>query len=373
MTYPRLAMLIHGKEGSIEWIRAQGLSSRWPADRLLMLGRSSSRGAIAREWWQQIRRWRPDVLYVLNTAMPGALLAPAWKRLTGKPFILDTGDAVYEMALRSGVTPTWKRPILRYVENAAQREAGAVVVRGTRHREHLLGAGVTNVKVIRDGFVPAARRDPTELPALRERLGLQGYWVLGVLGSLVFSPRLKICYGWDLIEALALLRDLPIRGLIIGDGDGRAWLEKKAEDHKVRGRIVFTGRIPYDTVPLHLSLMDFALSTQTNNLPGQVRTTGKLPEYMATGRFILASRVGEAALLLPEIMLIDYHGEVDHAYPERLASRIRRLVLEPNLMDARHQLPRVAEENCAYPVLARQFEDVVRSLLRTEFNSPTSG
>ena len=38
-------------------------------------------------------------------------------------------------------------------------------------------------------------------------------------------------------------------------------------------RLVFTGRVPYGELPAYLRLMDVALSTQTNNLPGQVRTT----------------------------------------------------------------------------------------------------
>jgi hypothetical protein len=51
--------------------------------------------------------------------------------------------------------------------------------------------------------------------------------------------------------------------------------------------------------------MDICLSTQTNDVVGWVRTTGKLPLYLAAGRYVLASRVGEAARVLPEEMLVD--------------------------------------------------------------------
>jgi hypothetical protein len=125
---------------------------------------------------------------------------------------------------------------------------------------------------------------------------------------------------------------------------------------------VFCGRIPYPEVPLYLRVLDVALSTQTNNLPGRVRTTGKLPEYMAAERFILASRVGEAARLLPEVMLLDYAGAVDAAYPERLATRVREIHHERRQLDARRELPELARRHCAYEVLAARFNEVIASL-----------
>ena len=106
-----------------------------------------------------------------------------------------------------------------------------------------------------------------------------------------------------------------------------------------------------------------ALSTQTNNLPGQVRTTGKLPEYMAAERFVLASRVGEAELLLPDRMLVEYHGEVDAEYPRRLAERLRALCADRSLLEARHALKAVAERHCSYAVLSQQFSRLVASVI----------
>jgi hypothetical protein len=46
---------------------------------------------------------------------------------------------------------------------------------------------------------------------------------------------------------------------------------------------------------------------------------------MASGRFVLCSDVGEARLLLPDIMRIRYDGVKDDSYPLRLAERISYL------------------------------------------------
>jgi glycosyltransferase involved in cell wall biosynthesis len=359
MSEPRVALLVHGGPESVEAARARGLTRNHPPDKVHFLLREGTRANTARDWQRQLRLLKPDLLYVLNTALPGAPLACWWRLLRAVPFVLDTGDVIYEMARRSGITPFWKRPALWFVETAAQRLAHNVVVRGARHEEYLLSRGCPRVALIRDGFHEDAPVDPTRVEELRRQLGLESKFVVGVLGSLIFSPRLKICYGWDLIEALALLAELPAHGLIIGDGDGRAWLEARAHQLGVSDRVTFLGRIPFASVPEHLRLFDLALSTQTNNLPGQVRTTGKLPEYMAAERFILASRVGDAAALLPESMLVDYAGEVDANYPQKLAERVRALWHDRAAMELRHSLRAVAEEHCSYEVLSRKFDAVI--------------
>ncbi len=360
----RLVILVNGTSASIEAVRARELARNRNPEDTLILHRETSRGASADLWHRRINEFRPELLYVINTALPGIGVALRRRTQHGVPYVLDTGDAVFEMARSAGIDPWWRWPLLWAGERVAQRCASHVVVRGSQHRNMLEAQGFRHVSVIRDGFVKHPEVDPGGILALRARLGLKDAFVMGVMGSLVFSPRLGICYGWDLVQALALLRNLPVKGLVIGDGPGRCWLEAQARQHGVADRIVFTGRVDYSQVPVHLQLMDVALSTQTNNIAGQVRTTGKLPEYMAAGRFILASRVGEAALVLPDAMLLDYEGAVDATYPSRLAARIRHLLANPAEMDVRAALPAQAEAWFSYDVLGRAFDQVVDAAVR---------
>jgi glycosyltransferase involved in cell wall biosynthesis len=360
MTAPRVVFLVHGGRDSIELVRAQGLASHHPSDRVHFLCREGPKFQTARAWHAQIKALKPDLLYVINTTLPGLLLAPWWRRKHGLPYIIDTGDVVYEMARSSGSHAAWKLPLLKRLEEQALCNASVVVVRGSEHQSYLRTEGLQHVELIRDGYSPAPEVAAQDVSDLRSQLGLEGRFVAGVMGSLVLSPKLQICYGWDLVQALAHLPDPSIHGLIIGDGPGRPWLEELARRHQVTGRLTFCGRIPYAEVPLYLRLLDVALSTQTNNLAGRVRTTGKLPEYMAAERFILASRVGEATRLLPAEMLLDYEGEVDAGYPQRLAKRLRELCSHRQLLDLRHTLPAIAAEHCAYDVLSRRFSEVVR-------------
>ncbi len=362
MKSPRITLLVHGGPSSIEAIRARGLARRAPPESVRFLLREGGRAATLRAWSRDLRSHPPELLYVLNTALPGVPLA-IWKRLTsGIPYVLDTGDVIQEMARRSGIGAGGRLPLLAIIEQSAWRQADRIVVRGTRHRDYLHARGLP-ATLIRDGYAEDQEVSPARIQALRSQWKLEGRFVVGLMGSLVWSPRLKICYGWDLIRALAELRDLSLSAVIIGDGNGRPWLEAEAQRLGVQDRLIFTGRIAYSDVPAYMRLLDVALSTQTNNLPGQVRTTGKIPEYMAAGCHILASRVGEAELLLPDAMLVPYEGEVDLAYPHRLAERIRGLATHPEQRELRLTLPAIAAATCSYEVLSRDWIAVMNEVL----------
>jgi len=363
MNRPAVTCLVHGGADSIEAVRLRGLSQRVSPGAIRFLYRTPDRRATWSGWAQDLDAFPPDLVYVLNTALPGAPLA-VWKRTFRRlPYVLDTGDVIFEMARRSGIGAGWRLPVLWAVEQLAWRCAHRIVVRGTRHKEYLEARGL-RAALVRDGYAIQQSVSTDSVQSLRTRLGLKGKWVVGLMGSLVWSPRLQICYGWDLIRALPSLRDLPISVLIIGDGNGRQWLESEATRLGVRDLVTFTGRIPYAEVPAHMRLLDVALSTQTNNLPGQVRTTGKVPEYMAAGCFILASKVGEAELLLPPEMVIPFNGEVDTDYPGRLAARIREVLTTPGMLALRGALPERAAAVCSYEVLSREWLAVMNQSLQ---------
>src|SRR2546426_5877660 len=112
MQHPRVAVLVNGSSTSIEAVRARGLTDRHPPDKLLLLYRESRRDVTAFRWTRHLQAFGPDVVYVINTALPGALLACWWRLRRGVPFILDTGDVVAEMARSAGTAPVWKRPCL---------------------------------------------------------------------------------------------------------------------------------------------------------------------------------------------------------------------------------------------------------------------
>jgi glycosyltransferase involved in cell wall biosynthesis len=154
-----------------------------------------------------------------------------------------------------------------------------------------------------------------------------------------------------------------VKGLIIGDGSGLPELKARCVARGLQDRIVFLGRIPYDDLPRYLNLMDICLSTQTNDAAGQVRTTGKLPLYLACGRFVLASDVGEAGRVLPPRMLVPYNGTIDLEYPSRLADRVRSLLKHPGSLQQQAECVAIAQTHFDYDILAASVRQTICKLL----------
>lgn len=310
---------------------------------------------------QSFARWlaaeSPDVLYVLDMALAG-VVAGAWHRTRrGGRLIIDTGDAITALARSGGDRGPLALAATSALERFSLRAADALVVRGSYHREWLAARGVPST-FIPDG-VDLAAFAPQDGAPVRREFGLGDSLVVGLVGSSVWSPALGMAYGWDLVELLALVSDLPIRGLLIGDGSGIDHLRRRASELGVTNRIIFAGRRPTGQLSTLLAACDVCLSTQTNDLPGNVRTTGKLPLYLACGRYVLASEVGEAARVLPGEMLVPYTGTIDREYPARLAARIRVLAANRKRLALGADGVTIARKQFDYDMLTRRVEMVL--------------
>ncbi len=194
---------------------------------------------------------------------------------------------------------------------------------------------------------------------------------VGLVGSCVWNPRTQTCYGSELVDTIALLRDLPVHGVLIGDGSGILVLRDRCRREGIEDRVHFLGRLPYADLPAYLEVIDICLSTQTNDLVGQVRTTGKLPLYLAAGRFVLASNVGEASRVLPPEMLVEFSGSVDPEYPARLAERIRWLEANRTMLSRGAELVRIARQEFDYSVLTARLTNLLREISQASHRTTT--
>ncbi|GAB4419760.1 MAG: hypothetical protein OHK0021_24240 [Bryobacter sp.] len=353
----RLLLLVNGSPGSAMGTRAAAfagyLAGSFAVEQVFRP--EGSKLSAAKEMRAAIAQSKPDLLYVLDMSMAGVAAALIWKVFHGTPVVIDTGDAITALArsakLRgtAGIAATW------LLEEAGLRGANHIVVRGSRHQDLLAERGIS-ATWIPDGFEPELFfPPPAAAPSTTTTIGL--------VGSLIWNGTLEATYGWDLVEMLAALPDLPLRGLVIGDGTGLERLRAHAQARGVAERIEFAGRVPYPKLREQLWCMDLCLSTQTNDLPGQVRTTGKLPLYLACGRFVLASRVGEAARVLPPEMLVDYDGARDLAYPAKLAARFREVWPQrENWHTHGCELARSVAPQFAYPYLGERLAALLKTL-----------
>jgi glycosyltransferase involved in cell wall biosynthesis len=357
----KVAFLVNGEPGGAIGERARAFADRLGGRydvRLVYRSRHRVRSLL--RFLGSLVRLRPALSYVFDMAYSGVAAAVLYRRLAGNRLVIDTGDAITALARSLGRGPLGLR-LTRWLEDVSLAEADLLVVRGSYHREWLARRGVA-AEVIPDG-VDTRTFLPRRADDLRRRYGLEGMLTIGLVGSAVWSERLQLCYGWDLIEVIRLLRDRPVRGVLIGDGSGIPVLKARCREYGIEDRMHFLGRVSFEELPCHLGLIDVCLSTQTDDLVGRVRTTGKLPLYLACGRYVLASRVGEAARLLDDEMLVEYHGTLDPAYPRRLAERLERILEDRSRLDRARPHVELARTTFDYDVLAGKLVGVLDAVL----------
>jgi glycosyltransferase involved in cell wall biosynthesis len=310
---------------------------------------------------QELRRVaRADAVYVIDPGRRG-FPAAAVGSLARRAVVVEVGDpqgALYRALGRGRGAVAAGAAIDRLVA----RRAHALVVRGRgladALRPRIPWAEIPD-GVDLDLFRPGADGE------VRSELGIpEDAFVVGLAGSLAWAPGAGIGYGWDVVECLASVRGENVWGLVVGDGEGRGRLRKRADELGVGGRLILPGRVPHENVPRYLCAMDVCISTQTNDAVGRGRTTAKLPEYLACDRFVLATRVGAAADVLPREMLLPYEGQADRGHPARLARRVVELL--PRRAELRRGVGTraIAEERYGYPLLAARLAAFLRGVLR---------
>ncbi len=360
----RLLFFVNGSQSSAAGIRSQLFANRFPKNwEVAFCYRPKRKWKGIIPFIQTALTFRPHIIYVMDTAYTGVLSGLIAKKILRCKLIIDSGDVAYELAKSSGNYSKSQLALINGVEQLALHNADRFVVRGSFHQELLTQQKFKNVEFIPDG-VEVEKSKIVDASKLKQSLGLSNYLIVGLVGSMEWSERHQMCYGWDIVEAMAMLKDVPIAALLIGDGNGRVLLETRAKSLGVSDRLRFVGHIPYDQLSAYICAIDACISTQSNDVVGMVRTTGKLPLYLAHGRYVIATDVGEAKKVLPNVgCLLPYQGVRDNLHPQRLAEHLRSLLQEPQRLQVREKARQVAKENFDYDLLAQKVISICNDLL----------
>ncbi len=300
---------------------------------------------------------KPDIVYLMDFGFSTAVPVLVLRIFFSFKIILDTGDITYELFRSTG--RNWLSLIIvRILEPIIWRLSSAIIVRGIYYEEYLKNKGYKDVYYIPDG-VDLEVFKPLDVTELRRGYGLENMVTVGVVGSLNWVEKYDFCYGWELVSALRFLKSFPVKGIIIGDGTGLEKLKELVKEYGIKGMVLFLGMVPYSELPQYINLMDICLSTQSNDIVGNVRTTGKLPLYMACNKYILSTRVGTAKYVLPQEMLIDYTGVRDDEYPERLANAIRDLIDKRERLKFNISIREIAGKNFDYKKLSSRVKEII--------------
>ena len=358
----KIFVLVNDTAFGVMGLRARNivayLSSSCEVD---ILYREAGKFDEMRRFVHAIREGRPNLIYVMNVGYAGGGAA-LWARMRwGIPFLIDHGDPSYDL-LKSSGRPLWEAWLVRFAEWTMLRAAEAVIARGAWLAETLKPRRPGHVFFVPDG-VDTEVFKPLDVSDLRQSHGLDDALTIGVIGSIVWSDRYRMCYGWDVIETVNLLKDQDVKGVIVGDGNGLSRLKERARTYGIEDRIFFAGRVPHEDVPRYINLIDICISTQTNDSVGRSRTTAKLPEYLACGRFIIATDVGGARdVVRTNGVLMDYQGVYDPAHPARLAEKVAWLSEHREILKQGLEGVEIAKKRFEYQQIARQLQHVMDTL-----------
>jgi glycosyltransferase involved in cell wall biosynthesis len=119
--------------------------------------------------------------------------------------------------------------------------------------------------------------------------GLNDRFIVGFTGS--FKP----WHGLDtLLETFRLLleRSAKYHLLLVGDGPLRSWIEGYIRGARLQKRVTITGWLPYKRLPSVIQRMAVAVAPFAANEEFYFSPL-KLFEYMAVGKPVVASRLGQ--------------------------------------------------------------------------------
>lgn len=216
---------------------------------------------------------------------------------TGLPLFLEyNGSEVW-------VGRHWDRVgmlgLLERFERVNLSAATRIFVVSEVERNNLLRAGVNATKiVVNPNGVDAERFRPgIGGQSARRELGIEGDETLvGFVGS--FGPWHGVL---ALSEAIKLVpKDARIRFLLVGSGVLRDEVEKSLREAGAMERVIFTGSVEHERVPKLLDACDVLASPHVPLADGSefFGSPTKLFEYMAMGKGIVASRLGQIGEVL---------------------------------------------------------------------------
>src|SRR5438093_11389995 len=227
----------------------------------------------------------------------GAVLS----RLLRVPLVLEYNGS--EDWIAEHWDPSRFRSWLRLCEAFSLAAASLIVVVSETLREELLSRGIPSERILvnPNAVDPETFRPRCGGEQLRCQIGFGPVdVVVGFLGTFSYWHGIPV-----LQEAIHQLLEPPhpagqLRFLLVGEGPLRGELRQSCAEYERAGEVVLAGPVLHDQVPAHLDASDILVSPHVPMLDGKpfFGSPTKLFEYMAMGKAIVASDLGQIGCVL---------------------------------------------------------------------------
>lgn len=306
------------------------------------------------------KEWRPDLVIASSTYPLDTIPAARLAKQCGAKFIYEVHDLWPLTPVEvGGMSP--RHPFIRllqWAEDYGYRHADTVVSMLPCAKDYMMAHGMAAEKytVIPNGVdirewqgetLPLSEQHNHTISALKQ----QGMFLIGYAGGHGLANALNY-----LLEAAALLNDVPVRFVLVGDGPDKQSLQQQATQQNL-SNVVFLPSIPKKAIPTFLAQMD-ALFIGWHKLP--IYRFGinpnKLFDYLMAEKPVIHSvnagndMVQEAGAGI----------SVDSENPQAIADAVRQMMTLSS--DTRQSMGRAGKQYVLahhdYAVLARRFLEV---------------
>ena len=230
--------------------------------------------------------------------------------------------------------------LLERYERLNLRAAARIFVVSEVERKNLEARGVSPAKIVvnPNGVDAEVFRPGIGGAEVRQELGIGDAEVMaGFVGT--FGPWHGVV---QLAEAIKLMTtNAPVRFVMVGSGSLSGEVERLLQTEVASRRVMFTGAVPHDRVPALLDACDILVSPHIPLADGSdfFGSPTKVFEYMAMGKGIVASRLGQIGEVLADnaTALLVEPGNVPqlaHAIVKLVDSRELRERLGANAREA---------------------------------------
>jgi len=253
---------------------------------------------------------KPDILHAHSPALNGVAALRAGTRFD-LPVVYEVRAFWEDAAVDHGTSKEWgvRYRLTRQLETYTLKKADAITTICEGLRGDIIDRGIPEHKVTvipnavdLQRFFMGGQSDPE----LQAHLGLTNKAVLGFIGSFYAYEGLTL-----LLDAMpgVLEKNPNVRVLLVGGGPQEDHLRERVDELGLNGVVIFTGRVPHDTVQAYYNLVDVFVYPRLPMRLTDLVTPLKPLEAMAQGRLVLASDVGGHR----ELIQPDVNGELFRA------------------------------------------------------------
>ncbi len=250
------------------------------------------------------------------------------KKKTNIPFVLHV-DGVEFWAKKNWGRKLFLNRHLRWAELIQWHNADIIDVPSQIVKDMISSYSDIDLRkvLVNPNGVDSDKFNPNIDPEIvKKKLSIEDKFVVGFFGT--FSQ----WHGVDILAKTVALLKHKIKDLIVlfvGDGVLRPTTESIIRENNVEEYTLFTGMIPYQHIPRYMAACHILTSPCINNPDFELfNSPAKLFEYMAMGKPIVATNVGQQA----EVIIHKHNGILcEERSPDSLADAILNFYYDKEL------------------------------------------